>query len=73
MKILLLVLGGAWFFLALLFVFALAAARAKAIPLVESTSAEVAKPVPETKPQRRKSRPPMRTPEREPALVRNPA
>jgi len=71
MKILLLVLGGAWFFFALLFVFALAAARAKAVPPLEP--AEIPKPVSEAMPQRKKLPAPLRKPEREPALVRSTA
>jgi hypothetical protein len=71
MKILLLVLGGAWFFLTLLFVFALAAARAKAVPPIESV--KLTKSIPEAKPQRSKLRPPTHKPECEPALVRNAA
>ena len=69
MKTLLLVLGGAWFFIALLFVFALAAARAKPIPPV--VAPEIPKPVPEAKRQRKKLSAPSHTPEDEPVLVRS--
>jgi hypothetical protein len=69
MKILLLVLGGAWFFIALLFVFALAVARAKPIPPV--VAPEIPKPIPEAKRQRKKSTAPNLAPEEEPALVRS--
>jgi hypothetical protein len=68
MKTLLLVLGGAWFFIALLFVFALAVARAKVLPPFEPP---IPKSVPEAKQQRKKLSAPASDTEEEPALVRS--
>ena len=69
MKTLLLVLGGAWFFISLLFVFALAVARAKPVPPIASP--EVPKPVPEPKRQRKPLAAPISKQEEEPVLVRS--
>lgn len=69
MKTLLLVLGGAWFFIALLFVFALAAARARLVPPV--VSPEIPKPIPETKRQPQTLVARSSKEEQEPALVRS--